>query len=459
MKRRSFLHAAVASSAVLGGCSAFSDVDLDDDRDRGPESTPQPGLPEGVPDIDGGFDEVINVVDAGADPTGETEITELLDENLGGGTLLLFPSGTYRLSSARFENRENTGMIAAADADVKLVPAEPSDVQGPRWLWFSGVRGFLFDGLNIDFRGERQSGRVMVTGPGDFVFRNCRVLGRYVTPSAFRFDVRDPDHNALIENVTALGVDELAAESTGIYVGRLHAGEITVRNCRLENFPDNGIYASAPGGHGGSFPARDGTVHVDGGVFRNNNIANVRLGSTGSTVRNVTIVVDEVPPHFPGDRNSRGIRLRGKRDQLVENCHIQYGPEAGSGFGAIVVHTDNGRATVRDTTIRMDRDGMPAISAAQPSAAVRREYAGPAGVRFENVQVTGTAGEAASVTISGRDRTEFRDCRLIQRGVNRDGFVFSRSNDCVVRNTDLMVTGQPFRLDNASVTRENVRTF
>jgi len=476
MRRRALLCS--VGVGVLSGCPGFGDstetpratetetteADQETQTDRGTvidtdesraKQVPASALPEGVPAVPDGFDDVINVVDAGADPTGEEPIDQMLGDHLGGGTLLVFPQGRYKISKLRLSDLENTGMVAASGTEPVLVPGEPASVQGPRWIWLSEVNGFLFDGLDFDFRDPDSSGRLMITGLGDFAVRNIRVRGRYITPSAFRFDVRHPDQSALIENVTALGTNQPAAKTTGIYIGRLHAGEIFIRNCRLENFPDNGVYASPPGGHGGDFDGKNGVVHVEGGMYKNNNIANVRLGSTGSTARNVSVVVDTVPPHPPNSLNVRGIRLRGKSDQIVENCSVRFSSNAGRGFGGIVFHRDNGSATIRNTDIQMDRDGVPAIAAAQPSEAVHENQSKPAGATFAGVRITGTAGQKTAVSIAHRDQTRFRDCSISQSGANRDGIVFRHSQNCLMSNTAISVTGTPIKAYESDVTRHS----
>jgi len=466
LDRRSFLKGTAVGTVSVGGCLQL----IGQETASQPQSRNTSGrtatvsqsgteLPDGIPEVPDGFDEVVNVIDAGGDSEGEEPIDDLVAD-VSDDTLLRFPSGTYRLGQTEVEGLENVGMVAAEDSDPKLVPSEPLEELGRRWIYFSGVSGFLIDGLNVDFREEGYSGRIMITGPGDFAVCNLRVLGRYdPEPMSFRFDVRDEDHNAVINNLTAFGVDRETAKTTGLYVGRHHAGEITFRDCRVEDFPDNGIYASPPGGHGGDFEGEDGTVHVRGGLFRNNNIANIRLGSTGSTVKDATIVVDEKPPKHPNGRNVRGIRLRGKKDQIVENCDIRYSPDAGAGTAAIAVNKDNGRATVRNTRIRMDRDKMPAIAASAPSEAVDENQDDPPGVLFENVRITGRARYGTTVDIVDRDETEFRQCWITQRGESRKGIVFSDSDNCAVRNTTIVVTEDPLTTRSSAVETEDLTTF
>jgi hypothetical protein len=101
---------------------------------------------------------------------------------------------------------------------------------------------------------------------------------------------------------------------------------------------------------------------------------------------------------------------------------------------------------VRDTTIRVDRDGMQALHAFPP------EEPPDSPPRFHNVSVTGSAANKPAVTIQGRDRTVFRNCTIRQTGENRDGISLSGAADCRIENSRIEVTGTPVTLANASVT-------
>jgi len=82
--------------------------------------------------------------------------------------------------------------------------------------------------------------------------------------------------------------------------------------------------------------------------------------------------------------NARGIRLRNRSGIVVEDCDIVIGEDAGEGFGGLVFHPNAGTSTIRDTTIRVDRDGTPAIRALDDDPS----DASP-GPTFENVTVSG----------------------------------------------------------------------
>lgn len=112
-------------------------------------------------------------------------------------------------------------------------------------------------------------------------------------------------------------------DAVGLYVGADHAGTIEFIDCYVEGFSDNGLYASGPGGSYDD--AEDGRVIVEGGLYKNNNISNVRLGSSNSVAREVTMVHDGESPPNDGVWNQRNLRIRQPGENIVvENCDIYH---------------------------------------------------------------------------------------------------------------------------------------
>lgn len=442
------LRLAGASLAVLAGCPGGNSPQPETKTTSTTPSattrgaTPAPAVPARYSET---FDSIVDVTAVGADPTGSKPIGDVVRSHADDGTLFVFPDGTYRIDRLSMQTPDKFGLVAAPDASPAIAPT--GNDPDSEWLFLDDATDFLWQGIDLDVRESGRLGGIDVTGPGRIELRGIRVRGGYDTidQQLIRIDVTDRDGQALVENFTASGVDKPNVDTTGIYVGRTHAGEITFRNCRLEGFSDNALYASPPGGDGGRYDAADGTVHVDGGLFKNNNIASIRIGSTGSTVRNATVVVDEVPRHEEGSLNARGIRLRGKRDQLVENCRLVYGPEAGWTSGALTFNGTNGYARIKDVSIEMNRDETRAILAKSP---MRDDDVAPT---FENVDISGTAVQNQAVTITGRPGTVFRNCCIHQTGSQRDGIQFVQSADCAVENSRIDVSGSPIVLEHSSL--------
>jgi len=479
LSRRRFLRGTVAAALGVGaaGCGSNDRASTDraDPRTRVEPTTPTDAptataaptatdsptatpIPEVVAEYGDQFDSIVNVVDAGADPEGSEPINDVLTDAIAENTLVYFPAGRYALDYVEIEDVGQFGLVSIPHEQTLIVPNDTIDEIGNHFIDFRGVGDILLDGLEFDFTESGVGGAIRTIAEGNVVARNLRTHGKLPDRNkdrkhvAYRFEVSNPQGKGLVERVVARGGGHDGGNGVGIYVGKDHAGSLTFRDCEIANFPNNGLYASAPGQTLDGYTGNNGDIHVRGGRYENNNIANVRIGSTGSTIKDVTVVVDEVPPS-PSERhlNVRGIRLRARSDQLVENCKVVIGENAGHGFGAISYHPEHGSSTVRDTEIRVDRDEFSAIDATDSSNGGTE-----APLTFENVTVTGTAARGAAVDIADRPGTALRGCRIEQTGADRRGIVLTDSTDCVVADTTIRVTGRPIETDGASVARRNL---
>lgn len=420
-------------------------------------TAPTTTTPVAPPRFEGRFDRVVDVAAAGADAGGSRDAAGVVEAVAGDDTLLLFPPGTYALSRLKLTDYANLGFVGDPPGEAQFRPTRPASEIDNRFLQFRDVSDFVFEGIELDYARSDRGGAVMVLADGDFAVRDVRIRGKMPdrshpdNPAAYRFDVLDGDARGTVERIVARDGGHDGGNAVGIYVGKDHAGELVFTDCDIQQFPNNGLYASSPGRETDEFYGADGVVHVRGGLFRNNNIANVRLGTTDSTVRGTRVVVDAVPPHpNEANLNVRGIRLRGQHGQVVEDCEIVVGPDAGPGFGGIVFHPANGRATVRNTVIRMDRDDVHAIRVFPPSVNE------PFGSLFENVTVTGAAGGGETVLVTARQGMEFRNCTIEQSGDERAGMLFVDATDCSVADSTIDVTGTPIQSVNSTVRTRNV---
>ncbi|EFW93137.1 hypothetical protein ZOD2009_04717 [Haladaptatus paucihalophilus DX253] len=84
-----------------------------------------------------------------------------------------------------------------------------------------------------------------------------------------------------------------------------HEGELMLRNVNIQKYANNGLYGSGPGAAHGA--GSGGPVKVEGCYCANNDIANVRLGTPGSYVKNTVIEDNGAPVHHPNGPNKRGI--------------------------------------------------------------------------------------------------------------------------------------------------------
>lgn len=455
MERRQLLQGGAAAGIL--GATAVAIIHGLDDGDRGrngdrstdtpPTATdrdtdrPEPTDEEPVRYADA-FGTVVDAVEAGADPTGSEPIGDVLTEYAADDTLLSFPEGTYLLPQIELTEYDRLGIAAATEARPTFRAPKGSCVDKDPHIQFGRVTDFLLDGVDFDFRRPGAGGAINVIASGDATVRDVTARGtcrQQVT--MFRMDIRNPDAEGLVERFRAENVQD-SGWMTGAYVGKRHSGSVTFRDCELSEFTDNGLYGSAPGTDGGG----GGEVHTVGGHFRNNNVSNIRLGTAGSSARSDTIVVESAPE--AESINLRGIRLRRGGDQLVEDCEVRFGPDAANSFGAVVFHADNAGARVRDSTITVDSDAVPAVRAFYHSG-------DPGGLTLENLTVDGGASRGYAVRLNGRNGATIRNCDIDQSGAQRDGIRFAYSEDCRLIDSRIDVSGYPLILRDATVRIEN----
>lgn len=387
------------------------------------------------------YGSVIDAESVGADPTGTQPVNDVIEMYAQPDTLLSFPAGTYRLDPLKIED-VNDFAIASATSERATFVAPAGVCTDRPYLWFQEVSGVLFDGIDVDFTEDGAGGEVRFIADGDITVQNARFSGSCDGQIAiFRLDVINPGGRALVKNIAASHDDD--RQLTGIYVGHGHAGEVTFEDCDISEFTDNGLYASTPGLDNNG----NGPVHVVGGSYTNNNISNVRLGTTGSTARDVHIVIESVPDGY--QPNARGIRLRDRRGQLVENCSVTMGKGVSESFGAIVSHGAHEGGVVRNTAVNVDTEKVPAIHAFRPDA---DDY-DP--LEFENVTVTGDAPGSYAATLFGRNGTVFRDCTFEQPGDTRGGIYFVDSEGCRIVDSHIETDRNPIVAVRSDVLVQN----
>jgi len=390
---------------------------------------------------------VVDIVEQGGDPNGNERVDALIEDLAGDDTLLMFPDGEYLIRDLDLTGLTNFGLAAADGASPTFVAAAQASNVGNKFLQLHGSN-ILLENIDFDFTASGHGGRIeLIAMSGNLTCRNVEIQGSYPDGTdGFRFDVRDGSGTGLVENVLARGgVENEGNRVFGMYVGYEHAGDLTIRNCEMWGFPNNGLYGSGPGQDGGG----EGAVKVEGGLYKNNNIANVRLGTPGSYAQNVTVVVDQQPPaNDAGAVNVRGIRLRDHSDILVEDCDISidYGP----GDGGVVLSKPMGGSRIRNTRVEINQDGLAAIKGKPP------ENSHAQGTTFENLSITGSASDGQAVALTDRDDIAFYNCCIQQDGSNRDGIRFNSISSGTVSDTNISVDGENIVLSDSDVDTSNV---
>ncbi|GAB7095374.1 hypothetical protein JCM30237_25270 [Halolamina litorea] len=395
-----------------------------------------------------GLDSVTNLADLGADTDGNQPIDDLLKQHADDGTLLYFPPGEYRIEdtvalNGATDTDAGPGRLGLLGDDATIVPAEGFDtvlltVGYPDPLSSLLVRGFTFD-----FTAENTGARPISATANDLVvLRDLSVDGVVDVPQdVFRLDVTSPDGKGFVHRLS-LPDGSTEPGVTGCEVGDDNHGDVTFLDCRIDGFPDNGLYADPP----------EGSIKVHGGSFRNNGVASVRITtSEPSEVRGVHVRCDDADAV---GKNMRGIRLRGGHDHVVEDCLVEM-LKVPSSDGAITIASELESATIRNCRIRVDADGVNALRVKQPNSGAGESVRhGPFG--FENVRITGDAAGGAAVQASGRENCSFRGLCIHQPGDDRDGIVTTGVGGEVV-DTCVSVTNEPLSFSNSTIERRNVR--
>ncbi|MFD1512497.1 right-handed parallel beta-helix repeat-containing protein [Halomarina rubra] len=186
-----------------------------------------------------------------------------------------------------------------------------------------------------------------------------------------------------------------------------HEGHATFRDCEIAN----------QGGDGGLYTGKhDGSVRFEDCVFRNNDMAAIRMGA-GSELRNCEIVVDwenAHPENVVDDAEpptgTAGVYVSsaqyGKSGGGIYGCTIRLRSTYGRGMAGILVNPSDGAIDLHDTTVECAFDMRP-VWFMDPR---EQRFDGhttpdePWGVDIRNLTVTGSSpcrGQAA-VVLEGR---------------------------------------------------------
>lgn len=441
MNRRKYLAgAAVAALPALAGCAwpgrggDDSDDSAVDDPPTPPETSP-PTDDEESPSLADEFEHVVDIVDAGADPTGQRPIDDVLRSHAADDTLVTFPPGRYRLET---EFVSEVSRLGLQGDDATIVPADGNDQVLFGLGWRTPASELAVEGLTFDFRAADTGGRPLLAKATDRILaRNLTVRGEVdVRQDIFRFDVTEPDGYGIVRGLRLPDGALRGTGVTGMEVGDDNAGDIDFIDCHVAGFPDNGLYADPP----------EGRVRVFGGTYLNNGIAGVRVEADEAVVRNVHVRCDDA--EGAGD-NMRGIRLRRGRSVLVENCLVEI-LDVTSSDGAVTFATELEAAVVRNCSLRVDADGVNAI---RVKSGVNGERRGP--FRCENIRIDGEAETGASIQLADARGCTLRDISIHHPGTGRDGIVADNVTG-TLRNTSIAVTGRPFQFENSDFDRNDV---
>ncbi|WP_338729762.1 hypothetical protein [Haladaptatus sp. DJG-WS-42] len=383
------------------------------------------------------YDRVIDIVDdAGADNSGDESITPILEQYAANDTLIKFPPGRYYMDSQfRFTDFRNFGLVGD---DATLVPANYHNYDGPQYRLFRlgvdydpGV-DLRVQGFAVDLRANDTGIRVIEAQVLDGLFvDDITVVGRHDsgTYGPGLFDILSPDGTGMVKRFRA-NYGGAFSENTpgdiwrgpsGLMSTRYHEGQIEYKDCELDDWPDNGLYALT-----------NGRVIVNGGRYANSEAASIRLGGHDCLVTDATIVVDQ---QHDENQNQRGIRLDEGPNMNVVDTTIRLEEPNGHALtvmndceSAFLSHLD---VTVGDETCH----GIVVQSSAGPTKIIRSDI---------EIQRGGNA-----IQINGSDAGTVL-CEYVDISGDAQGDVWRHAlrcnrNDCEFRVVNFNQQGEHYR--------------
>ena len=449
MYRRTLLRRAtlsVGGIVSLAGCGTSQEESMSNESSSTSPSTPSPEPEDAPPETPEQYDRVVDVTKRGGDPTGEESLVPVLDRINAERTLIFLPPGRYRMDESwTVREFERTGIVGS---DATIVP-DP-DTEAHLFAFISREVGteLRIEGLTFDYTHPDATGRMIHAEISDGLsVRDITARGTVARrPSLARVDITDPGGSGIVERLMLPNGAIPGSGVTGCYVGNNSRGTLTFRDCYIEGFPDNGLYADPPAGR----------IIVEGGQFINNGISNVRIRGN-SIVRDAYVRCDGQHRDF---NNMRGIRLTDFEPQeepepaVVDNCRVDMLAVTHSD-GGIELSSQLARGVVRNTTINVDADDVPAIRAKPPDSKLSEFDIAP-WIRLEGVNINGDASGESAVRIAERDDGIFEDLDIYQPGADRDGMMFTRSGENVLRSSRIRVSGNPLVLNDSVVDRNDI---
>lgn len=303
------------------------------------------------------YSNIIDIVEAGADNSGGRSINPILNEVADDSTLIRFPEGTYLIDDQfRIADYDKFG-ITGENATIRVAPTNGYVFK--LGTYQSPINELQIDGLTFDISRDGTGGRVLeLQASNNLEAHEIDIVGTHDTANKgpLLVGLQSKNGTGIIENIDISdgGIDtDHGNGGTGLLVSNHHQGTITIRDVHIGPFPDNGLYVSGA----------DGSVHVEGGIFENANVAGVRLKGDGSTIEGAQFIVDE---SFEGFGAQRPIRLDNGADVEVRNCEIEMDAPVTE---ALRILPDVESAVIADVTMELSdqvRDGIAVTEGAGP---------------------------------------------------------------------------------------------
>jgi hypothetical protein len=426
------------------------------------------------------FDRTVDAVDdLGLDPTGSEPVDAVLSDAIESDTLIQFPPGEYLVTdTVVVRNEVNFGVQGTGSdpSDVQFVfPDGNQGATKPADFHLFNIivdQGALLENFEIHQTEDEVTGAGIIAYVGDgiefhdLVWQGFNPISQYASGTCLNVAIETRSGVGRVSGIDIHGggvMSTYPARRMGLLLTPYHVGELRFSDLDIRELGSTAFRATAC----------SGAVRLRDSYFENNDNGAIRFGggahpSKQSSVKNCQVVVDDSRlEHLPSGEAYEGvdgIRLdatgNGWTGALVEDCGIRFeslpsGLERSRGAIARPTYGDHGAFTVRDTTIRLNCSGVPAVSATRPGSSA----SAPHSVTLDNVHVTGTqTGTRAPAVfyVDDSDGSTITDCCLSLPDTGLDGVRIDSSDDCLVSSTDVLVGGDMTDFSGSSVETENI---
>ncbi len=437
MDRRSYLKlGAGAAAASVGSATYASRV--------GAASETRHGI---------SFNTVLNAVDdLGMDSNGNEAIDDALDDAAASDTLIKFPPGEYLVEESHvFLRLDNFGIVGTGGdrTDTQFVFPSGFDDRMMTVRW--GVN-HLLENVSLQQTDDTATGAGVVFASDDGLhIEDFEILG-FNGRGAMRgmsAKIYDSDGEGVIKRYVRKGnsaVGDYPSGTQALLIDPGHEGTLYLRDLHIENAGENGVYASRT----------PGNVRVEGGFFKNNDVASIRICGEGDYVEDATFIVDtDAATGNEGTYdNARALwvesKTKGYSGGYAENCEFILRSADNSG-GLIRIDGTAGAFDVRNC--RLHNETVFATLLAKESG-----VSGPKKVTIENTSITtnSDAQRRGALEIEGRNGSTITDCCVATQGSGYDGIVFNDSTGNAIRRTTVDASGEPIVFNNASAQTSSI---
>ena len=421
------------------------------------------------------FQTVLNAVDdLGMDPNGNEPIDDKLASAIKSNTLVEFPPGDYLATDTHVvRGLTNFGIRGTGDApeDVRFVFPDGNrgapDPENYVMLWLEGDSGVLLENFELHQTDDKRTAASLVVYAGDalelhsIVWQGFNPLSDYAKGTCCYPSVTQTDGVGHVSNITIRDggvVGTYPDRRMGFLMQGNHEGELIFSNLDLRELGSTALRGTRCAG----------AVKVEDSYFENNDNGSIRFGGNGhpskqSWAKRCRVVVDgSLVQHLESGEayeNIDACRIdsngNGWTGALVEDCEFVYRSLPGDlNYSRGVISRpnwgDHGGFTVRDTTIRVDPDGVPAINVPAPGDAADT----PHKTVFENVHITGEQSRNFTdsvITIKDSDGSVLRNCCINLPNGSLNGVSIVDSNDCIVESSSINVGGAATDFSNSTV--------